>query len=64
MNPVLQLAVVFHERTCFCNGQNTEKHALLSDATWFHILSPSHALEGDVPLENLLALIEEAHAAH
>jgi uroporphyrinogen decarboxylase len=29
-----------------------------------YILSPSHALEGDVPLENLLALIEEARAAH
>jgi uroporphyrinogen decarboxylase len=28
-----------------------------------YILSPSHALEGDVPLENLLALIEEARAA-
>ena len=27
-----------------------------------YILSPSHALEGDVPLENLLALIEEARA--
>lgn len=25
-----------------------------------YILSPSHALEGDVPLENLLALLEEA----
>jgi uroporphyrinogen decarboxylase len=28
-----------------------------------YILSPSHALEGDVPLENLLALIEEARTA-
>ena len=28
-----------------------------------YILSPSHALEGDVPLENLLALIGEARAA-
>jgi len=27
-----------------------------------YILSPAHAVEGDVPLENLLALIEEAHA--
>lgn len=27
-----------------------------------YILSPSHALEGDVPLENLLALLEETHA--
>jgi uroporphyrinogen decarboxylase len=25
-----------------------------------YILSPSHALEGDVPVENILALIEEA----
>jgi uroporphyrinogen-III decarboxylase len=28
-----------------------------------YILSPSHALEGDVPLENLLALIQEARTA-
>jgi uroporphyrinogen decarboxylase len=28
-----------------------------------YILSPSHALEGDVPLDNLLALIEEARTA-
>ena len=27
-----------------------------------YILSPSHALEGDVPLENLIALLEETHA--
>ena len=25
-----------------------------------YILPPSHALEGDVPVENLIALIEEA----
>lgn len=28
-----------------------------------YILSPAHALEGDVPLENLLALIQEARTA-
>lgn len=27
-----------------------------------YILSPAHAVEGDVPLENILAFIEEAHA--
>ena len=27
-----------------------------------YILSPAHAVEGDVPVENLMALIEEAHA--
>ena len=27
-----------------------------------YILSPSHALEGDVPIENLLALIEEVRS--
>ena len=27
-----------------------------------YILAPAHAVEGDVPLENMLAFIEEAHA--
>lgn len=70
------LLSAYHGRLSFWGGLSTQRllphgtpdevrtqarHLIEAGASGGYILSPSHAVTGDVPLENMLALIEVAH---